>query len=47
VNYEASPSYQSSLSYTKRAAPDIAYDANPNSGVAIYDSVRYDGESGW
>jgi len=45
--YEASPSYQSSLGYSKRANPDIAYDADPNSGVAIYDSVRYEGQTGW
>lgn len=45
--YEPSPAYQSGLGYSKRAAPDVAYDANPNTGVAVYDSVRYDGESGW
>ena len=45
--YEPTPSYQSGLGYKKRAAPDVAYDADPNSGVAIYDSVRYEGQSGW
>jgi subtilase family serine protease len=36
--YEAKPSYQSGLSYSNRANPDIAYDADPNTGVAVYDS---------
>jgi subtilase family serine protease len=31
----------------KRATPDIALDANPNSGVSVYDSVAYNGQSGW
>jgi subtilase family serine protease len=36
--YEAQPAYQSSLSYPHRAAPDIAYDADPVTGFAMYDS---------
>jgi subtilase family serine protease len=36
--YESTPSYQSGLRYSKRANPDVAYDANPNSGFAVYDS---------
>jgi subtilase family serine protease len=36
--YEPKPSYQSSLSYSRRANPDIAYDADPNTGFAVYDS---------
>jgi hypothetical protein len=31
----------------KRATPDLSLDADPNSGVAVYDSVSYDGSSGW
>jgi subtilase family serine protease len=31
----------------KRGTPDIAYDANPNTGVAIYDSVPYQNSTGW
>ncbi len=42
--YEARPSYQSGLSYTNRATPDIAYDADPNTGFAVYDSY---GGYGW
>lgn len=31
----------------KRATPDVALDANPNSGMSVYDGVAYDGQSGW
>jgi len=31
----------------KRGVPDAAYDADPNTGFAVYDSVRYQGQSGW
>ena len=30
-----------------RATPDVAADADPNTGVAVYDSTRYQGQSGW
>jgi uncharacterized repeat protein (TIGR02543 family) len=30
-----------------RATPDLALDADPSSGVSVYDSVPYDGHSGW
>ena len=30
-----------------RATPDVSLDANPYSGVSIYDSTRYEGQSGW
>ena len=33
--YESKPPYQSSLSYSNRANPDVAYDADPHSGFAI------------
>jgi subtilase family serine protease len=36
--HEAQPGYQNSLSYKKRANPDVAYDADPYSGFAVYDS---------
>jgi subtilase family serine protease len=38
---EAQPSYQKGIvtqTTTQRANPDVAYDANPNSGFAVYDS---------
>ncbi|MEN6450965.1 MAG: FG-GAP-like repeat-containing protein [Thermoguttaceae bacterium] len=46
-SYEAKPAYQSTLatqSSTKRTIPDVAFDADPSSGVAVYDTYGY---SGW
>jgi subtilase family serine protease len=31
----------------KRATPDVSLDADPASGVAVYDSTRYQGRQGW
>ena len=31
----------------KRATPDVSLDADPASGVAVYDSTPYSGQSGW
>jgi subtilase family serine protease len=46
--YEGLPSYQQGFqSYGARTTPDVAYDADPNTGVAIYDSVPYFGMKGW
>ena len=42
--YEGTPSYQSGLGVTNRGAPDVSYDANPNTGFAVYDSY---GGNGW
>ncbi|HZU36702.1 MAG TPA: DUF4214 domain-containing protein [Gemmataceae bacterium] len=52
--YESEPVYQLSSTYTssvtttqnsssKRMSPDVAYDANPNTGVAVYDQMN----GGW
>ena len=30
-----------------RATPDVSLDADPASGVSVYDSVRYHGQRGW
>ena len=47
-SFETEPSYQTSVESTgKRTTPDVAYDANPNTGFAVYDSVAYAGQSGW
>jgi subtilase family serine protease len=27
--------------------PDVSWDADPNTGVAVYDSTPYSGKSGW
>lgn len=49
--FETEPSYQTAYGITigggKRTVPDVSYDADPNSGVAVYDSYSYDGQSGW
>ncbi len=52
--YELANSWQSTLSNwsqtgcsTKRALADIAAVADPNTGVAIYDSTPYSGSTGW
>jgi subtilase family serine protease len=31
----------------KRATPDVSLDADPASGVSVYDTVRYQGQQGW
>ena len=31
----------------KRGDPDISFDGNPSSGVSIYDSTAFEGQSGW
>jgi subtilase family serine protease len=45
--YESAPSYQTSFGISgangKRAVPDVSYDADPNSGVPVYDSYVYGG----
>lgn len=48
--YETAASAQTTGSVNcagMRATPDVALDADPASGVSVYDSVRYHGQSGW
>lgn len=47
--YVKAPAWQSFLSACagKRGTADVAADANPSTGAAVYDSVRYQGRSGW
>ncbi len=46
--FESLPSYQSAVTGTStRANPDVAFDADANTGVAIYDTVAYFGQTGW
>ena len=35
------------LTTSKRAVPDVSYDADPASGFPVYDSTPYSGSSGW
>ncbi len=52
-SYESVPSYQVStqasvgLNYGVRTTPDVSFNANPGTGVSVYDSVSDDGQSGW
>ncbi len=53
-SFETAVSAQSGYSgYTqvacagKRATPDVSLDAAPNSGAAVYERTKYNGESGW
>jgi subtilase family serine protease len=45
--YVAKPSWQADSGCTRRAVADVSADADPNTGAAVYDSVRYQGQSGW
>ncbi len=49
--YELEPAFQTTYNVPgangKRAVPDVAYNANPNTGVSVYDSYGYGGQSGW
>ena len=51
--YELEPSYQTAtlkavgLNYGVRTTPDVSFNADPNTGVPVYDSVSYGGQSGW
>jgi Subtilase family len=42
--YEGVPSYQNGLGLAARGTPDVAYDADPATGFAVYDSY---GSGGW
>lgn len=51
--YEFWPSYQSDISTLAtllqgfRGTPDLSFDANPSTGVSVYDSTSCQGYSGW
>lgn len=49
--YESQPSYQALYGIAdangKRVVPDVSYDADPASGVSVYDSTSYQGQTGW
>ncbi len=48
--FEARPPYQNvivGIVGTKRGAPDFSFDADPNSGVSVFDSTACQGVSGW
>ena len=47
--YDSQPSFQASedTGCSKRAVADVSADADPNTGVAVYDSTSYEGYVGW
>ena len=48
--YEPQPPYQTAIVDivgSKRGAPDFSFDANPYSGVSVYDTTPCQGMSGW
>ena len=48
--FEPRPAYQSSIALIVGAArgiPDVSSDADPNTGVSVYDTTRCQGASGW
>jgi subtilase family serine protease len=44
---EPTPAYQHGVVTGGRGIPDVSYDADPNTGVAVYDSSPVNGQSGW
>ena len=45
--YEPKPTWQKDTGCVRRTVADVAADANPNTGAAVYDSFGYKGHSGW
>lgn len=48
--YEAQPTYQKGVvtqSTTNRTIPDVAFDADPNTGVLVYDSYSFGASTPW
>jgi hypothetical protein len=46
--FEAARPYQSAATGSyRRTGPDVAFDADPATGFAVYDTVPYQGVSGW
>lgn len=48
--YESLPSYQENwknIVGSNRGVPDVSWDADPNTGVAVYDSTPNNNQSGW
>ena len=44
---KASSAQSTALGNTYSESPVVSYDADPNTGFAVYDSVSYEGYSGW
>ncbi|MBI3380354.1 S53 family peptidase [Candidatus Gottesmanbacteria bacterium] len=46
-SFEGKPGWQHDSSCSNRTIADVSADADPNTGAAVYDSVRYQGRQGW
>ena len=47
IDQQNFPTYGQVNCAGKRATPDVSLDADPKSGVSVYDSVAYLGQTGW
>jgi subtilase family serine protease len=45
--YIGKPSWQTDTGCSRRTVADVSSDADPNTGVAVYDSTSYQGYVGW
>ena len=45
--YEFKPAFQSDTGCARRTVADVSAVADPSTGVAVYDSLAYQGASGW
>jgi hypothetical protein len=45
--YVSKPAWQTDSGCARRTVADVAAVADPNTGVAVYDSFPYNGQSGW
>jgi subtilase family serine protease len=45
--YIPKPSWQTDTGCSRRTVADVSADADPNTGVSVYDSYAYKGQSGW
>ena len=46
--YEPEPSYQSTVQFTgQRSTPDVSFDANPSTGINIYETSPRSGHGSW
>ncbi len=45
--YDPKPSWQTDSGCSRRTVADVSAVADPNTGVSVYDSYTYQGQSGW
>lgn len=45
--YDPKPSWQTDSGCSRRTVADVSAVADPNTGVSVYDSFSYQGQSGW